>query len=74
MVEPPQVDDIAAQEHRTRVNLIAGAFILVLVVVSIWVVKLFHDQEQLQRCLDSRRTTCFDIQTPPNSNIRLPAH
>ena len=62
------------EKHRTRVNLIAGLFILLLVAVSIWVVKLFHDQEQLQRCLDSRRTNCFELKEPPREGIRLPAH
>jgi hypothetical protein len=28
----------------------------------------------LQRCLDSRRTTCFDVKEPPRDGIRLPAH
>ena len=62
------------EAHRTRVNWIAGLFILLLIGCAIFVVKLFHDQEQLQRCLDSRRTTCFELKEPPREGIRLPAH
>ena len=69
--EPPDHDD---PQHRHRVNLIAGAFVLLLTLLAIWVVKMFHDQEQLQRCLDSRRTTCFDLNEAPREGLRLPAH
>ncbi len=67
-------DHEAHEAHRTRVNLIAGVFILLLVLFSIWVVKQFYDQEQLQRCLDSRRTNCFPVEQRPSDGIRLPAH
>ncbi len=62
------------QTHHNRVNLIAGLFILLLVLFSIWVVKIFVEQERLQRCLDTRRTTCFPVEQRPNDIIRLPAH
>ncbi len=78
MAEPTSSDEMAenrAQEkHRTRVNWSATVFLLLLFAFSFWVVKLFHDQEQLQRCLDSRRTTCFELKETPREGIRLPKH
>lgn len=57
-----------------RVNGIAAIFILFLILLALWIVNLFHEQEKLQRCLDSRRTNCFDVAEPPKEGIRLPAH
>ena len=62
------------EKHRMRVNGIAAIFILFLILLALWVVNLFHEQEKLQRCLDSRRTNCFDVPEPPREGIRLPAH
>ncbi len=75
----PHLPDESRQEreqekHRTRVNWIAAVFLLLLFTFAFWVVKLFHDQEQLQRCLDARRTTCFELKEPPRDGIRLPTH
>ena len=70
----PKDQDEAQEKHRNMVNWVAAAFILLLFCFAFWVVKLFHDQEQLQRCLDSRRTTCFEFKDPPRDGIRLPAH
>jgi hypothetical protein len=66
----------ANHEHRRqrRVNLAAGLFLVCLIGLAIWTVKLFTDQEKLQRCLDSRRTNCFDVEQRPAGEIRLPAH
>ncbi|MDB5642502.1 MAG: hypothetical protein JWN07_1819 [Hyphomicrobiales bacterium] len=64
------------EEHRlrNRVNLVAGVFLAGLLVLAFWTVKLFVDQEKLQRCLDSRRTNCFEVEQRPQGEIRLPAH
>ncbi len=67
-------EEKAHEKHRTLVNWVAAAFILMLFAFAVWVVKLFHDQEQLQHCLDSRRTTCFELKEPPREGIRLPTH
>jgi hypothetical protein len=72
----PERDREADEDHahRQRVNIVAGLFLACLIGLAIWTVKLFTDQEKLQRCIDSRRTTCFDLKEPPSSEIRLPAH
>ncbi|MDB5545621.1 MAG: hypothetical protein JWO64_2770 [Hyphomicrobiales bacterium] len=62
------------QRHRNRVNIAAGVFLVCLIALAIWTVKLFTDQEKLQRCLDSRRTNCFEVEQRPPGEIRLPAH
>jgi hypothetical protein len=64
----------AERRQRTIVNLVAGLFLACLVGLAIWTVKLFTDQEKLQRCLESRRTTCFEVEQRPPGEIRLPAH
>jgi hypothetical protein len=78
MVEPPapdeRIEDKAQEKHRDRVNGIAATFLVLLFAFALWVVKIFHDQEQLQRCLETRRTTCFDLKEPPRDGIRLPTH
>jgi hypothetical protein len=60
--------------HRNRVNLAAAVFLTCLLGLAIWTVKLFTDQEKLQRCLDSRRTNCFEVDQRSPGGIRLPAH
>lgn len=64
----------AEHKHRHRVNIIAGVFLVCLIGLAIWTVKLFTDQEKLQRCLDSRRTNCFEVEQRPPGEIRLPTH
>jgi hypothetical protein len=64
----------ADHQHRRRVNIIAGVFLVCLIGLAIWTVKLFTDQEKLQRCLDSRRTNCFEVEQRPPGEIRLPTH
>lgn len=64
----------AEHRDRRRVNIIAGVFLVCLIGLAIWTVKLFTDQEKLQRCLDSRRTNCFEVEQRPTGEIRLPTH
>jgi len=78
MAEPPapdeRMEDKAQDRQRDRVNGIAALFLLLLFAFALWVVKIFHDQELLQHCLESRRTTCFELKEPPREGIRLPTH
>lgn len=63
------------EEHRARqrVNILAGIFLICLMGLALWTVKIFTDQEKLQRCLDSRRTNCFDAQLPERDGVRVPS-
>lgn len=70
--DQPETDEDRRQ--RRRVNIAAGVFLVALIALAVWTVKLFTDQEKLQRCLESRRTNCFDLQQPPSGIIRLPSH
>ena len=67
-------DRQAQEEHRARqrVNILAGIFLVCLIGLAFWTVKMFTDQEKLQRCLDSRRTNCFDAQLPARDGLRVP--
>lgn len=67
-------DEVEEHSSRRRANLAAGLFLLCLIALAIWTVKLFIEQEKLQRCLDSRRTNCFDVDQRPSGELRLPAH
>lgn len=67
-----EIDD---ERRRRRINVAGGLFLVCLIAVAIWTVKLFVDQEKLQRCLDSRRTNCFPVeQAPREGAIRAPSH
>ena len=67
-------DEQEEHRRRQRVNIAAGLFLACLIGLAIWTVKLFIDQEKLQRCLDSRRTNCFEVEQRAPGEIQLPAH
>lgn len=61
------------EKRRTRVNLAGALFLVALIALAVWVVRLFAEQEALQRCLDSRRSNCFPVEARPSEGPRLPA-
>jgi|APCry1669189241_1035207.scaffolds.fasta_scaffold163996_2 hypothetical protein len=61
------LDDQDDSNHRTFVNLVTAAFMVVLAIVAVVVIKWFLDSEKLQRCVLSGRRDCVPIEAPPRS-------
>jgi len=65
----PARGDAEERSHRTFVNLIAAAFLLVLAIAIVWVVKSLDDQRKLQNCLNAGRRNCVEL-----GRMQEPAH
>ena len=50
--------------HRTFVNLVTAAFVIVLAILAIFVIKWLTDSQKLERCLLSGRRDCIPIEAP----------
>jgi hypothetical protein len=59
------VDEPEDPHHRTFVNLAAVAFLLMLGIAAVFIVKWMLDSEKLQRCILSGRRDCIPIEAPP---------
>ena len=55
----------AEQEGRVTSNLAGLAFVLVLVIVGLLLVRVLKKQSELEDCLMSGRTNCAPIDTAP---------
>ena len=58
----PARGDAEERSHRTFVNLIAAAFLLILAIAIVWVVKSLDDQRKLQNCLNAGRRNCVELE------------
>lgn len=67
----PDTTDYA---RRRRINLIAGAGIVVLIGLSWFAVKMFIDYEKLGNCIASGRKNCVEINAPPRAGVFVPTH
>jgi hypothetical protein len=64
--EPPDLDsETPNYEHRTFVNLLAAAFLLLLALGAAYVLITMDQQRKLERCIASGRRDCAPLQTPP---------
>ncbi len=73
--QPPQ--DPTDYGHRTRVNIIAGISISVILGILIWSMLWLAESERMQKCINSGRRNCekLDIPPPPpRDSIMVPAH
>ena len=52
------------QEGRVTASLAGLAFVLVLVIVGLLLVRILKKQSELEDCLMSGRTNCVQIETP----------
>jgi len=68
---PDDGDETGRARHQSRVNLIAAAGLIVLLLVMIGALKLLTDQQSLQGCLDSGRRDCVDIGAEPSASPRI---
>ena len=57
-------------EHRTFVNLLAGAAVLMLAIAAIWLLGFLDEKRKIQACIEAGRRDClqrFDPSAaPPN--------
>ena len=51
--------------HRMKMNLLAFAATIVLMVVGIWIAETMADMRKIQDCYFSGRRNCAPIQVPP---------
>ena len=68
---PARVDE-TDYEHRKIVNLLAVVFLIVISAAIIWTVHAINESERMQRCINSGRSDCVKIETPPSSAVRMP--
>jgi len=61
-----------AQRH--FVNLAATAFLLALAICIAWTIRIFDQQQTLERCIASGRKDCVQISQPPARNYRQLIH
>ena len=55
-------NDAEERSHRTFVNFVAAAFLLILAIAIVWVVKSLDDQRKLQNCLNAGRRNCVEVE------------
>jgi hypothetical protein len=70
---PEPTPDPTDYSHRSRVNLIAGIAIVVLIAIVWGTVKLFVDHEKLDACIAEGRRNCIDLDVPPRRGVIVPA-
>jgi hypothetical protein len=70
--EARKAREAAEDRHRDRVNKIAAAGLAILLLILVGTVKMFKDHEDLERCVESRRTDCVKFDTPPREGVRTP--
>ena len=58
----PARNDAEERSHRTFVNLVAAAFLLILAIAIVWLVKSLDDQRKLQSCLNAGRRNCVEVE------------
>ena len=58
----PARNDAEERSHRTFVNLVAAAFLLILAIAIVWVVKSLDDQRKFQNCLNAGRRNCVEVE------------
>lgn len=63
MGEHPASPDGKPARRRLN-NLIAGAFLLALLVAGVWLVNAISASQKAQECLESRRRNCGLIEAP----------
>lgn len=56
---PPEDD-----KNNTKATLIAIIVVVVLLAAMIWVAQIFVEQQQLEKCIQSGRTNCVEIERP----------
>lgn len=61
-----------AQRH--FVNLAATAFLLALAICIAWTIRVFDQQQALERCIASGRKDCVQISQPPSRSYRQLTH
>jgi hypothetical protein len=61
--EPKKHETRAEQEGRVTSSLAGLAFVLVLVIVCLFLVRVLKKQSELEDCLMSGRTNCAPIET-----------
>jgi mannose/fructose-specific phosphotransferase system component IIA len=74
---PPPPHDPVDYAHRTRVNIIAGLSITVLLALFTWSMLWMAESERMQRCIASGRRDCEKLDIPPpepRQGILVPAH
>jgi hypothetical protein len=57
-------------EHRTFVNLLAGAVVLMLAIAAIWLLSFLDEKRKVQACIEAGRRDClqrFDPAAAPPS-------
>ena len=57
-----EADAREERQHRTFVNLVVAAFLLLLAIAIIWVFKSLDDNRRLQNCLNSGRRNCVELE------------
>ena len=70
--EAPRKADKTDYAHRNRVNLIAGAGIVALLLIGWASAKLIFDQEKLNSCVLSGRRNCVDLEVKPREGVFIP--
>ncbi len=66
--------DTTDYRHRSRVNLIAGIGIILLLLIGWLAAKLVFDDAKLTNCIASGRKNCVEIKAPPREGVFVPAH
>jgi hypothetical protein len=64
VAEPKRRESAAEQEGRVTSSLAGLAFVLMLVIVGLLLVRVLKKQSELEDCLMSGRTNCAPIETP----------
>jgi hypothetical protein len=57
-------------QHRTFVNLLAGAAVLILAIAAIWLLGFLDEKRKIQACIEAGRRDClqrFDPSAAPPS-------
>ncbi|MBM3608778.1 MAG: hypothetical protein FJX29_10080 [Alphaproteobacteria bacterium] len=68
--EPDETD----YEQRHFVNLAAAVFLLALAICIAWTIRIFDQQQALERCIASGRKDCVQIAQPPKNSYRQLTH
>ena len=66
--------DTTDYRRRSRVNMVAGAAIVALLLIGWASAKLFFDHEKLENCVASGRRNCVDLGVRPREGVYVPAH
>lgn len=72
--QPSGNADCVDYRHRNFINLIAALVLLAIAIGVVWVVKAMEANEAVNRCMESGRRDCVQIDVPPRPAIGVPGN